>query len=65
MSAPPHSTDTTLPEWDDLSVLVAEVEAAIWDEHFDDAARLLEDNIAALWFGLRPARMAGVLEIIL
>ncbi|NLZ98752.1 MAG: hypothetical protein GX920_08050, partial [Micrococcus sp.] len=65
MSAPPHSTDKTLPEWDDLSVLVAEVEAAIWDEHFDDAARLLEVNIAALWFGLRPARMAGVLEILL
>ena len=65
MSAPPHSTDTIFPEWDDLSVLVAEVEAAIWDEHFDDAARLLEVNIAALWFGLRPARMAGVLEIIL
>ena len=64
MSAPPHSHDKKVPEWDDLSVLVAQVEAFIANESFDEAAHLLEENIAALWFGLRPARMASVLKIL-
>ena len=41
------------------------IEAFIATESFDDAARLLEDNLAALWFGLHPSRMASVLEILI
>lgn len=65
MSTPPHSDSMMVPEWDELSALVAKVEALFATESFDDAARLLEDNLAALWFGLHPSRMASVLEILI
>src|SRR5699024_10853076 len=65
MSTPPHSDSMMVPEWDELSALVAKIEAFIATESFDDAARLLEDNLAALWFGLHPSRMASVLEILI
>lgn len=65
MSDQPHQNGKTLPEWDDLSALVAKVETSIHGKHFEDAAHLLEENIAAVWFGMQPARMAVVLETIL
>lgn len=62
MSDPTHMDGDAFPEWDDLAILIANIEAAISNEHFDDAAHLLEDNIAAAWFGMQPARMADMLH---
>lgn len=53
------------PERDDLAILIADIETLIADENFDDAADLLDANIAAVWFGMQPARIADVLETLL
>lgn len=60
-----HLDGETSPQRDDLSVLITKIETFMRHGNFDDAANLLEANIAAAWFGIPPAQMARVLQTLL
>lgn len=63
----PHqigSTHETFQAQDELAVFIAEIEAALQQEHYQRAADLLEGNAAAAWFGMPPPRTMEILRLL-
>lgn len=60
-----HANGKAFPERDDLTGLITKIDTLLLDQHFNDAADLLETNIVAAWFGMQPSRMVEILETML
>ncbi len=59
----PCHEDTQLTN-DALALFVDEIEDAIRQEQFHEAEKLIEENAAAAWFGLPPARTGEIVELL-
>ncbi len=64
MQYPGHDEDD-LPTQDELAQFVQEVETLLAGEDYRGAAKLIEENIAAAWYGFHPARSAEILDILI
>lgn len=62
MSHQSNPGDEALVPEDNLATFVAQIEAAIREERFQEAADLIEGSPAAAWFGMQPPRTIEILQ---